>query len=351
MIRLTWIQFRLQAMIVAGILVVAAILFVISGQHLYHLYNTTVGSCAANSDCSSAQDAFMRNNGVLRGLLGLLLLIVPALLGIFWGAPVVAREYESGTFRLAWTQSVSRDRWLLSKLTLMGAASVIVAGVLSFLYTWWSRPYERISADRFTPGIFDERGVVVIGYALFAFAVGLTAGVVMRRTLPAMAITFVAFLGTRVAFTLLVRSHLMTPVHSSMSIQSGEGLGFSPSSAGIILSLGTPSIDNAWAISSKLVDSAGNTASNSAIHDFMVNACPAIVNAVGSGTSNANRAPADPSSFHDCIFKLSQNYHLVVSYQPASRYWTFQWYELGIYVALSLLLAAFCFWWVRRRIA
>ncbi len=195
--------------------------------------------------------------------------------------------------------------------------------------------------------------MVVIGYGLFAFAVGLTAGVVIRRTLPAMAVTLVGFLATRIAFTFLVRPHLMPAHQMSLPIQSGEGLGFSPSSAGITFSLGTPSIDNAWAISSKLVDTAGHTASNSALHSFMVNACPAIVNAVGAGpsTSGVNHAPADPSVFKDCVIKLSQNYHLVVSYQPADRYWTFQWAEMGIYMALSLLLAAFCFWWVRHRIA
>ncbi len=353
MIRLSWLQFRLQAMIVAGILVLAAILFVISGHNLYHLYNTTVGSCPAGSDCSPARNAFLNNHVILRQLLGLFLLVAPALLGIFWGAPLVAREYETGTYRLAWTQSVSRDRWLLTKLGLMGIASVVVAGALSLLFNWWTRPFVLITADRFNPGNFDERGVVVIGYGLFAFAVGLTAGVVIRRTLPAMAVTLVGFLATRIAFTFLVRPHLMPPHQTTLPLQSGEGVGFSPSSAGITFSLGTPSIDNAWAISSKVVDTAGHTASNSALHSFMVNACPAIVSAVGSGSSTpgVNHAPADPTVFKDCVMKLAQNYHLVVTYQPAGRYWTFQWFEMGIYVALSVLLAAFCFWWVRRRIA
>jgi len=353
MIRLTLVQFRLQAIIVAGILVLAAILFAISGQHLYHLYNTTVAACPAGSDCSAAKDAFLNNHVILRQLLGLLLLLAPALLGIFWGAPLVAREYESGTFRLAWTQSISRGRWLLTRVALLGLASVIVAAALSLLFTWWSGPFVRITADRFNPGNFDERGVVAIGYALFAFALGLTFGVVIRRTLPAMALTLASFLAVRLAFTFLLRPHLMAPHQASMPLQSGEGLGFSPSASGITFSLGTPNIDNAWAISSKVVDSAGHTASNSALHAFMVNACPAIVSAVGSGqsTQGVNHAPADPTVFHDCILKLAQNYHLVVSYQPASRYWTFQWTEMGIYAGLSLLLAGFCYWWVRRRIA
>ena len=353
MIRLTWLQFRLQAIIVGGILVLATILLLINGHQLYHLYNTTVASCASGTDCSPAEHAFLKNNAVLRQLFGLLILLVPALLGIFWGAPVVAREYESGTFRLVWTQSVSRDRWLLTKLGLMGIASVIVAGALGLLFNLWSRPFVKISADRFNPGTFDDRGVVVIGYALFAFALGLTAGVVIRRTLPAMAVSLVTFLATRLIFTLLVRPHLISPEQMSMTLRSASGLGLSPSSAGITFTADTPSIPNAWTISSKIVDAAGNKASSSALHDVLVNACPAIVNFAGAPTTaGRSAAPADQqTAFQNCIDQLSKTYHVVVTYQPASRYWTFQWAEMGIYIALSLLLAAFCFWWVRRRIA
>jgi hypothetical protein len=40
-----------------------------------------------------------------------------------------------------------------------------------------------------------------------------------------------------------------------------------------------------------------------------------------------------------------------VSYQPASRFWSFQWYETGIYAALALVLAGFCFWRIRHRLS
>ena len=52
-----------------------------------------------------------------------LVLVVPALIGMFWGAPLIAHELETGTFRLAWTQSVSRRRWLLVKMGLVGLAA------------------------------------------------------------------------------------------------------------------------------------------------------------------------------------------------------------------------------------
>src|SRR6185437_5318866 len=120
----------------------------------------------------------------LQNMLGPLLLIIPALLGIFWGAPLVAREMERGTFRLAWTQSVRRRRWLAIKLGVIGLASMAVTGVLSLMVTWWFSPIDRVNANRFVPGIFDERGIVAIGYAVFAFMLGVTAGLLITRILP-----------------------------------------------------------------------------------------------------------------------------------------------------------------------
>ena len=353
MIRLALRQFRFQAVVAAIALACVAVLLAISGHHLYHLYNTTVGNCSPGADCTPAQKAFLNNDQILRQLLGLLLLIVPALLGMFWGAPLVAREYETGTFRLSWTQSVSRGRWLLTKLGLIGLASMAIAGLLSLLFTWWSRPFEWVSMNRFMPGEFDQRGVVVVGYALFAFALGLTAGVVLRRTVPAMAATLLAFLAVRLAFTFLVRSHLMAPAHASMPITSGGGMGFTPTSSGVAFVVDTPSIPNAWAISSQYVDRSGHVVTNNVLQQFVVNACPDIMQTARSipTTPGVTHAPANQTAFTDCVDQISNHYHLLVAYQPADRYWTFQWIELAIFVALSFALAAFSFWWVRFRLA
>ena len=66
--------------------------------------------------------------------------LAPALIGLFWGAPLIARELETGTYRLAWNQSVTRSRWTLAKLGIGGLASVAVAGLLSLMITWWASP-------------------------------------------------------------------------------------------------------------------------------------------------------------------------------------------------------------------
>jgi hypothetical protein len=52
-----------------------------------------------------------------------------------------------------------------------------------------------------------------------------------------------------------------------------------------------------------------------------------------------------------CLSALGQlHLRLVVTYQPASRYWPLQWAEMSIYLVLALVLAGFCFWWIRRRL-
>ncbi len=353
MFRLTLHQFRLQAAIAAVALAAAAILLAITGRQLVHLYDTLVVPCAAQGNCDAAQHTFLRHQLLLQNLLGPFLMVAPALLGIFWGAPLVARELETGTYRLAWTQSVARNRWLAVKLALLGFASMVVAGLLSLMVTWWFSPFDKVTVNRFLPGVFDTRGIVSIGYAVFGFMVGVTAGVLLRRTLPAMGITLAAFLGVRLVMDIWVRPHLMSPAHIALPVSASSGLGFTSSSAGITFVADNPSIPNAWTISSHVVDSAGHAATSSVLHQFLVNACPAIVNAAspGPGTGTGTRAPANQTTFNNCIDQIANHYRLIVAYQPANRYWTFQWYETAIFVGLALILAGFCFWWVPRRLA
>ena len=185
MIRFASLQFRMQAAVAFGALVVIAVVLGLTGPHLAHLYDTTVATCGTHGDCTSATATFLSNDRLLQDL-GNVVIALPAIIGVFWGAPLVAHELETGTHRLVWTQSVTRTRWFAVKLGLGGVASMAAAGLFSLMMTWWSSPIDRINGNRFT-SVFDQRGIVPIGYAAFAFALGVLAGVLIRRTLPAMA--------------------------------------------------------------------------------------------------------------------------------------------------------------------
>jgi hypothetical protein len=354
MIRFAWVQFRTQALVTFGALAALAVLLAATGPHLAHLYDTTVTTCAKNGNCDTATSLFLGHDAQLRGLLDIAAWVVPLVLGVFWGAPLVARELESGTFRLAWTQSVTRTQWLAAKLGLGALASMIVAGLLSLAVTWWSSPFDRLTLDRFAPDVFSERGIVAVGYAAFAFVLGVAAGVVIRRALPAMAVTLVGFVAVRQVFTTWLRPLLEAPAHLHLTLGNQTPVGFGSSNGGAFtLWPEPPSLPNAWVYSTHIVDAHGQALSA----QDLSKACPALSQLGPPRAPSANTprvvGPAPQrvaGTLHDCILKLSASYHEVVTYQPASRYWTFQWLELAIFLAVAAGLAGFCFWWVRRRL-
>src|SRR3954453_14435397 len=158
MIRLTWLQSRTQNLVALGGLTIVAAVSAITGPHLVHLYDSTVANCAAHGDCGTAREVFAQNESTLRSWLGGLVIAIPGLIGIFWGAPLVARELESGTHRLAWTQSVSRRRWLAVNLGGVGLAPVAAAGASSVVIPWWASLLDQ-AGGWIQPSVFGSRGI------------------------------------------------------------------------------------------------------------------------------------------------------------------------------------------------
>jgi len=262
----------------------------------------------------------------------------------------VAGELESGSFRLAWTQDISRARWLALRLAVTGLAAMAVAGLASWLVTWWAGPLDRAGLNQFGP--FDSRGIVPLGYAVFAFTLGALVGTLLRRTVPAMAATLVGFTAIRVAFRLLARPRLLPPVTRVLALDpssTGYGSsGFLPLVPGPALQPTAPDLPNAWITSIAIVNRRGNglTASE------LARTCPGIgggpagaPGAPGAGGSGRMRAPQGVATrLQDCVAHIAATYHEVVTYQPASRYWPLQWYELCVFLAAALLLAGACAW-------
>ncbi len=379
MFQLTWLQFRLQWLVAMLALMVVAVIVGLTGFHLAHLYDTDVAPCLVQGQaigsagsCGITLTSFIHSDALLQNVLRDVLLAAPALLGIFWGAPLVAHELESGTFRLVWTQSVSRRHWLAIKLGVVGLASAAVVGLLSLMITWWFNPIDRVNANviywqgpinlnlnRFDPSVFDLRGIVPVGYALFAFALGVTAGLLVPRILPAMAITLPLFIGGRFAVT-WIRPHLIAPVRQSLALVWGPGAGIAQggTGTGFFVIPPTPKLPNAWIYSNVLVDQSGHAPTS----QFLQSTCPALTvdlsgpaSNVGSGSVSATAAPGPggpaEQQVHACASAIAAQFHQVVTYQPADRYWAFQGLETAIFIALALLLGWFCFWWIRYRVA
>jgi ABC-type transport system involved in multi-copper enzyme maturation permease subunit len=325
MIRFTWLRFRVQAAVVFGALAALAVVLAVTGLDLARLYDTTAAACQARGDCAAAMNAFASDDSGLQSFVKLLLLAAPALIGMFWGAPLVAREFETGTFRLAWTQDVTPTRWLAIKLGVAGLASVAAAGLLSAMVTWWSSPIDKAVMDQW--GVFNLRDITPVGYAAFAFALGVTAGMLIRRTVPAMAITLAVFAAVQVVMSLWIRPRLITPVHTTSPLNIAALQATGVTGNGRLQVIEPANIPGAWVYSSQIVTPAGQLASS----EPATQACT-------TGTGQACDA-------YIATLHLRQP----VTYQPASRYWAFQWYETAIFLGLAVILAGICFWQIRRR--
>src|SRR5580700_8226617 len=213
-----WRQHRVQYLVGAALLAAFAVMIVITGEQVSHQFHAAQG-CVPGHGCQHLGGLFMGSKVV--GFLIIATLGAPVLVGLFVGAPMVAAEAEAGTTQFAWMQSVTRKRWLTVKIGWMLLAAVIWGGVISALVTWWEGPNNALQLDAFDPGRFDIMGVVPVAYSLFAMALGIAAGALLRRVLPAIAVTLAGFIAVRALITLLLRPHYMSAVTVFYKVTSG----------------------------------------------------------------------------------------------------------------------------------
>ena len=152
MIRLGMLQFRIQAITAAVTLAAFAILLAATGPHLASMYAADGLDSCHGSSCLSMATYFTGSltagpYGVLFLLSTGIILLAPAVIGLFWGAPLIARELETGTADLAWNQSVTRTRWLAVKLAIGGLTAMAVTEALCLMQTWWAVPISQAVAD------------------------------------------------------------------------------------------------------------------------------------------------------------------------------------------------------------
>ena len=326
MIWLTWRQFRMQAVVTLLALAALAIYLVILGTQMRHAYSTDIVGCQP-ADCTGARRDFEKAYQVPVALIGALLLGIPALIGVFWGAPLITRELEEKTDRLVWNQSVTRTRWLAVKLTLLTLVSMAVAGLYSLLLTWSASRYDQLIGERFGALTFASRNIVPIGYAAFAFVLGTVIGLLVRRTLPAMALTLALFAVVQVLMPIALREQLMTPVTSTVklgveAISRADFIGITASGARI----DGYTMPGAWSL----------TASSQIFH---ADGTPY------TAKQSEQCQQSDPQAQMECTAR--QNLHFSYVYQPADRYWRFQWIELSAFLGLTLVLTGFGFWRIR----
>jgi ABC-type transport system involved in multi-copper enzyme maturation permease subunit len=354
MIWLTWRQFRTQAVAIAIAIGALLVALAVTGPGLFdssHLYGQAFLS----------RLQFNKLDKFLYVLALVVMYIAPAVIGAFWGAPLIARELEAGTHRLVWNQSTTRNRWLGTKVGVIGLAGLVAAGLLTSAVSWWSGPIDRavargggigpFSLPRLDPTVFGARGIVPVGYLLFALAVGITLGLLIRRSVAAIALTLVVVAFVQIAMPLWVRSHLATPAIHDVTITidtfggimvDGDSRG-RPTGTVHNLRVRTPAPAD-WVLSNNTINAAG----------VVQKSLPSWL-----GTCLAPPPPGQPEqaapvprqrgTVAACLQRLTDlGYKQRVTYQPAGRFWTLQWRETSLLLATAFLLLGLCFWRIRR---
>jgi ABC-type transport system involved in multi-copper enzyme maturation permease subunit len=337
-----------------GAVAAAAVYLLVTGVQMRHAYAGALTTCTSQHNCSvvppqfpcTSQDGCSVVIDLFQGsyihiltIIQLLFIVAPGLIGVFWGAPLIARELETGTDQLAWTQSVTRARWLAVKLIGVGAASVVTIGLLSSLLTWWAGPLDQITGNRFAAMTFATRDVVPLGYAALAFALGVAVGLLLRRTIPAMVVTLTVFVGILVLMPTSVGPNLLpsttvTFAVDRATVRHANGIFTGGGGSDIYIS-GLPTPMGAWILSTPpVVDALGQPV-------------PAYAHLnCFQGSSATKGGGIDAAETAACLARF--NLHESITYQPASHYWQLQWYETGIFLALAAMLSGACFWGIRR---
>ncbi len=321
---MAWRQFRGQFRPLAAAVGVLLVTLAATAAHIVDLRATSGSAELFLADLKTGLEAELFQAGSAA------LFALPAVVGVFWGAPLVARELETGTHRLVWNQSITRTRWLAVRLGVVALATTVVTAATTVVYGWWSSPIDAAALDRLLPASFGTHGLVPVGTALFGLAAGVTAGLLLRRTVPAMAVTAVVLAAVQIALPLALRQHLVPPVQATVALDMEHlsELGIRPD--GSVRIIGDVDIPGAWVLSNETVKADGS---------------PFIK------LDDPRPCMRESESIRACeagiaALQLRQK----VVYHPLEHYWRLQLVETGLLLAAAGLLILLSFWWLRHRV-
>ena len=313
-----WRQHRLEGLITLGVLVLLGVFLVWTGLEMASSFqqlglSKCLGQISKGSIGSMCNELLPEFEGQTADPLGItpLLITLPLLLGALVGAPLVAREVEQHTQLLAWTQSITRLRWLTVKLALVLGTGLLAAGALLSLMIWWRSPSAQIDGSFGNGAAYDTSGPVWLGATLLALALGVCAGALTRRVVAAIFLTIPLFVAICAPVEVWLRPNFEPPLTVTWPFAQ-------PAPPG------TLSKQN-WQIDAGFLDAHGNKTDT---------------------PLTCTLKPLKKGTAMQCLpVRGVKNY---LTYQPANRFWTFQWIETGIYVGFSVLALFAAFWLTRR---
>ncbi|MGW1374053.1 ABC transporter permease [Streptomyces sp. NPDC002446] len=312
---LVWRQHRLLlGVLFAGSAAAAVWCAVLRGRMASFIDAHHLAGCSLISlvpRCEGTQDAVMAFRAAYRPSLQLAelgLTLLPVLIGLFLGAPLIARELETGTHQLVLTQSAGPLRWLAAKLALPALCVLTAVSGLSAVFAWlWQVGGDEVSGSYWYSTLgFHSLGPVPVAYSLLGLAVGALAGLLLRRTVVSMAVTLAAMIVLPGAFTLL-RPYLLA------ATTTGYGRGAAVSAP-----------DDSWVLEQGYTTGSGARLTEEAME------CP-------------------PSGDYDGCLRGHGVTGRFLDQHPVSHHWPLAWIEAGLVVALAAALTAVAFRVMRRR--
>jgi hypothetical protein len=309
MIWLGWRQQRTEALIAAAIVAVLAAVLIPTGIQIASAYHHDgIASCSGSFQpgCDDAIGAFIQRFNSIGGLINWVTL-VPGVVGVLLAAPFIT-QLENGTYRLDWTQSITRGRWVAGKLGLAVATTLAAAIVLTLLITWWRAPFVHVQG-RVNNSNYDSEGTVVSAYALFALGLSVAVGAVWRRAVPSLVTAFAGYFAARLFVDTWLRQRLVDPVEATWRAASRG-----------------PDLNTSWVIGEYPADVHG--------HRLADIGCKNI----GGGTACHVQAVGNaPPGFMHAV------------YHPNSHFWALQGIETALFGVAAIALIAFAAWWTLRR--
>jgi hypothetical protein len=358
-----WQQHKKQFLTLGLLLILAAAFLIPTGIHYWNVYQDALTACLANStaaECRSELSTELFKSGITANIFDAIKFVVvaiPVLLATFFGLSLIGREYTDGTNLLAWTQGISRRKWLTAKMAWTLGATVSAAAVVVALHTWWWHTGNDLWLTRFQPLDFAVQGIVPIAITFFAVAVAIALGAWFKRTLPALGALLVIIIVTQSVVPMVARPNYAAPRLHKSALYTVADKSHRPDRAPI------PTDKEAiWITEATIVNNQGQPLDW--IHpprecSHTVEELERMFEEQAARDQSAQRGDREPNRESyigraggpevgmRCI--AEKGYHWEVYYQPANQYWKFQAIESALYVLLSVPFIAFTYWLVLRR--
>jgi hypothetical protein len=147
--------------------------------------------------------------------------IFPVLAGLLAGGPIVARELESGTARLAWSLGPSRIRWFLQRAVPILVMATLACLAIGLTAESLHRLLDPVTDfDRSFVG-FRARGPLLAAEGLLIAGIALAFGALLGRIVPTIICALVLVLAITIAIDKVERTILLG--EAQVSAEDGTG--------------------------------------------------------------------------------------------------------------------------------